>query len=139
MPRATTETSEAPTAEATTQDAENGSQRRRSGPALNRVELIGRLAADPELRSTSSGVAVARLRVATNATDTVEYHDVVVWRQVAEFAAQFLSTGRLVFVEGRLHSRSWEGQDGTRRRTTEVIASSLQALSPRGTDAEASS
>ena len=85
---------------------------------------------------TSGFHIITRLRVATNDAEAVEYHDVVVWRQVAEFAAQYLTKGRLVFVEGRLHSRSWDGQDGARRRTTEIIGASLQVISPRPAEGE---
>jgi len=101
---------------------------RRTGPALNRVQLIGRLAADPEVRYTSSGLPVCTLRVATNERESAEFHDVVVWRQLAEFAGQYLAKGRMVFVEGRLHGRSWQAENGTTRRSVEVVADDLQAL-----------
>jgi single-strand DNA-binding protein len=137
MPHATTSNSQAPTAGATEPAGDGQQPRRRSGPALNRVQLIGRLAIDPELRYTSTGIPVARLRVATNEAGTVEYHDVVVWRQVAEFAGTYLAKGRLVFVEGHLRSRTWDGQDGVRRRSTEVVAADLQVLTPRVAEGEA--
>ena len=101
---------------------------RRTGPALNRVQLIGRLAADPEVRFTSSGLPVCTLRVATNERESAEFHDVVVWRQLAEFAGQYLAKGRMVYVEGRLHGRSWQAENGTTRRSVEVVADDLQAL-----------
>jgi single-strand DNA-binding protein len=88
-------------------------ERRRGGPALNRVELIGRLAGGPQLRYTTSGIAVSTLRIVINDRDTAEFHDVVVWRQQAEFAGKYLAKGRLVFVQGRLHGRAWQMQDGT--------------------------
>ena len=115
-----TTTTEAPAATAPAQ--------RRTGPALNRVQLIGRLAADPEVRFTSSGLPVCTLRVATNERESAEFHDVVVWRQLAEFAGQYLAKGRMVFVEGRLHGRSWQAENGTTRRSVEVVADDLQAL-----------
>ena len=103
-------------------------QRRSSGPALNRVELLGRIASDVELRYTSSGLPVCTLRVATNDRDTAEFHDVVLWRQLAEFAGQYLAKGRLVYVRGRLHGRTWQADNGTTRRSVEVVAEDLQVL-----------
>jgi single-strand DNA-binding protein len=117
-----TTTPEAPAAQATPQ------QRRSSGPALNRVELLGRIASDVELRYTSSGLPVCTLRVATNDRELAEFHDVVVWRQLAEFAGQYLAKGRLVYVQGRLHGRSWQAENGTTRRSVEVVAEDLQVL-----------
>lgn len=110
--------------------------RRRRGPSVNRVTLVGRLAADPELRYTSTGIGVATLRLATNDREQAEFHDVVVWRHLAELAGSFLAKGRLVYVEGRLHGRSWEAQDGTTRRSVEVVADSLQILSPKAAEPE---
>ena len=118
-PATSTEASSSPVAPA---------ERRRGGPALNRAELIGRLAGDPQLRYTTSGIPVCTLRIATNDRDTAEFHDVVVWRQQAEFAGRYLAKGRLVFVQGRLHGRTWQMQDGTTRRSVEVLAEDLQAL-----------
>ena len=102
---------------------------------LNRVVLIGRLANDPELKYTPSGIAVSSFRLAvdrpfTNAQGEREtdFIDIVVWRQAAEFAANYLGKGRLVAVDGRLQIRSWVAQDGTRRRSAEVVADSLRGL-----------
>ena len=136
MSRTSTASTQPPTVEAAPPASDGQETRRRTGPALNRVQLIGRLAADPELRYTQTGIPVARIRVATNEGRTVEYHDVVAWRQVAEFAGTYLTTGRLVFVEGHLRSRTWDGQDGIRRRSTEVVAEDLQALTPRAVEGE---
>lgn len=107
------------------------SEQRSSSGTVNRVTLVGRLVADPVLRSTASGIPVTTVRVATNDRGTAEFHDVVVWRQLAEFATTCLGKGRLVYVEGRLQSRTWQPQDGAARRITEIIASRLQALSRR--------
>lgn len=107
-PRATRTVREQPTS-----TQEDGARRR--GPAINRVTLVGRLAADPELRYTSSGISVATLRLVTNDLEQPEFHDVVVWPRLADLAGSFLSKGRLVFVEGRLRGRTWEAQDGTSR------------------------
>jgi single-strand DNA-binding protein len=92
--------------------------------SYNRVQLAGRLTADPELRYTPSGKAVAHLRVATNDTKVAEFHDVVAWEQIAE-ATEGLTKGTPVLIEGRLQTRTWETQDGSKRRTTEIVASSV--------------
>jgi single-strand DNA-binding protein len=102
---------------------------------LNRVILIGRVANDPELKYTPSGIAVSTFRVAVNRPFTnaqgereADFIDVVAWRQAAEFAANYLGKGRLVAVEGRLQIRSYQAQDGTRRRVSEVVCDNLKAL-----------
>jgi single-strand DNA-binding protein len=122
MPRTTSTT----TPEARTPQAAPA-QRRSGGPALNRVELLGRIASDVALRFTSTGLPVCTVRVATNAGDS-EFHDVVLFRQLAEFAGQYLAKGRLVYVQGRLHGRSWQAENGTTRRSVEVVAEDLQVL-----------
>lgn len=102
---------------------------------MNKVILIGRLANDPELKYTPSGVAVSTFRVAVNRPFTnaqgereADFIDVVAWRQNAEFAANYLGKGRLVAVEGRLQIRSYQAQDGTRRRVAEVVSDHLKGL-----------
>ncbi len=102
---------------------------------LNKVILIGRVANDPELKYTPSGVAVSTFRVAVNRPFTnaqgereADFIDVVAWRQAAEFAANYLGKGRLVAVEGRLQVRSYQAQDGSRRRVSEVVIDNLKAL-----------
>jgi len=102
---------------------------------LNRVILVGRLANDPELKYTPSGVAVSTFRVAVNRPFTnaqgereADFIDVVAWRQAAEFAANYLGKGRLVAVEGRLQVRSYQAQDGSRRRVSEVVCDNLKGL-----------
>lgn len=114
--------------------------------SLNKVMLIGRLTRDPELRYTPGGTAVCQLGVATNrygqdpATgerrEFTDFHDVVVWnqgnRKLAELCAQYLQKGRLVYVEGRLQTRSWEDPNsGQRRYRTEVNATDVQFLDSR--------
>ena len=94
--------------------------------SYNRVELAGRLTADPELKHTASGKAVCRLRVATNSTKVAEFHDVVTWEQLAEASAT-LTKGAKVVVEGRIQTRSWEAKDGSKRRATEIVASKVSA------------
>src|SRR5205807_2378621 len=111
---------------------------------LNKVMLIGRLTRDPEMRYTPSGSPVTTFSLATNrygqSTDGekkeyTDYHNVVVWnigkRNLAEICGQYLHKGSLVYVEGRLQTRSWEGQDGQKRKTTEVNATEIQFLEPR--------
>ncbi|MGA8206601.1 MAG: single-stranded DNA-binding protein [Candidatus Dormiibacterota bacterium] len=117
--------------------------------SLNRVQLIGRCTADPEMRYLPSGQPVTQLRIATNRygssqdgerREFTDYHDVVVWnmgqRKLAELAGQFLHKGSLVYIEGRLQTRSWDGQDGQKRYRTEVNASDIQFLDSRGAPSE---
>ncbi len=102
---------------------------------LNVVALVGRMVADPELKYTPSGVAVCTLRIAVDRRFKNEsgeresdFFDVVAWRQAAEFAANYLSKGRLVSVSGRLQQRSWVQQDGQKRYKIEIVADELQGL-----------
>lgn len=106
---------------------------------LNRVFLIGRLTADPQLRNTAAGRAVTTFGLATNRVwvnqqgqrqEQAEFHNIVVWGRQAEIASQFLKKGSLVFIEGRLQTRSWQDNQGQNRRITEVIAERFQ-LGPR--------
>jgi single-strand DNA-binding protein len=108
--------------------------------SLNRVQLIGNLTRDPELRYTPSGTAVCSFSIATNrnwTTDTgekkeeVEFHRIVAWNKLAELCSQFLTKGRKVFVEGRLTTRSWDAQDGTKKTTTEIIINDMILLDNR--------
>ncbi len=105
---------------------------------LNNVVLIGNLTRDPELRYTPSGLPVATLRLAvsrnfTNQQGEIEtdYFNVVVWRNQAEKCAEYLGKGRQVAVTGRLQSRSWEGNDGQKRSTVEVVADRVVFLGRR--------
>jgi len=107
---------------------------------LNKVILVGRLAIDPEMRSTPAGQPVCNFRLATNRVWTdkesgqkqekAEYHNIVLWRRLAEIASQFLTKGSLVLIEGRMETRSWEDSSGNKRFRTEIIGQSLQ-LGPR--------
>ncbi len=112
---------------------------------LNKAMLIGRLTRDPEMRYTQSGTAMTRFGIATNRYGTgpdgerkefTDFHNVVAWNQgkrnLAEICAQYLKKGSLVYVEGRLQTRSWEGQDGQKRTTTEINANDVQFLESRG-------
>ncbi|OGH71515.1 MAG: hypothetical protein A2921_01575 [Candidatus Magasanikbacteria bacterium RIFCSPLOWO2_01_FULL_43_20b] len=108
---------------------------------LNRVTLLGRLTRDPEVRTTPTGKTVATVSVATGRVwfdaagakqEKTEFSSCVLWGKLAEIAGQYLSKGRRVYVEGRLETRDWTGQDGVKRYRTEVIASNLIMLdSPR--------
>ena len=101
------------------------------GASVNRVILTGRVVATPELRTTSSGLHVTTVRIVTNDREQPEFHDVVLWRQMADFACQYMVKGRLAYVEGRLQRRTWEAADGSKRRTVEVVADQFQAISPQ--------
>ncbi len=104
---------------------------------LNKVMIIGNVGSDPEMRFTPNGNPVTSFRVATNRVYTTpegerkqetDWFTVVTWNKLAEQCNQFLAKGRLVYVEGRLHNRSWEGQDGQKRFRTEVIANRVTFL-----------
>lgn len=109
--------------------------------SLNRVQLIGNLTRDPELRYTPQGTAVCSFSIATNRSwttdagekkDEADFHRIVAWNKLAELCSQFLSKGRKVYVEGRLSTRSWTAQDGAQRSTTEVIISDMILLDSAG-------
>ncbi|HHX01279.1 MAG TPA: single-stranded DNA-binding protein [Firmicutes bacterium] len=102
---------------------------------LNRIILIGRLVADPQLRYTQSGVAVTSFTIAVdrsfssqNGERETDFIDIVTWRKLAETCANHLNKGRLVAVEGRLQIRSYDDRDGIRRKAAEVVADQVQFL-----------
>lgn len=105
----------------------------------NRVELIGNLTRDPELRFTPSGAAVCTFGLATNRTyvsegerkEEVDFHRLVSWNKLAELCNQLLKKGNKVFISGRLQTRSWEGQDGQTRNVTEIVIEDMILLSPK--------
>lgn len=109
---------------------------------INKVILIGHLGADPEVRYTQSGTAVANLRVATSERwkdrqsgemqERTEWHRVVLFGKLGEIAEQYLRKGSQVYLEGRIQTRKWQGQDGQDRYTTEVVAADMQMLGGRG-------
>lgn len=104
---------------------------------MNRTILVGRLTADPELRTTPNGIATTRITVAVNRMPNAngervaDFINVVVWRRQAENVARFCTKGSLVGIEGRIQSRSYDAQDGTRRYVTEVIADNVTFLGSR--------
>lgn len=102
---------------------------------VNKVLLIGNLTRDPELRTLPSGASVASFGVATNRVwknaqgarqEDVQFHNVVVFGRQAEIVSQYLSKGSLVYVEGRLQTRSWDAKDGSRQSRTEIVAERIQ-------------
>lgn len=108
--------------------------------SLNRVQLIGNLTRDPELRYTPQGTAVCTFGLATNRTWTtdggdkkedVEYHKIVAWNKLGELCSQLLGKGRKIYVEGRLSTRSWTGQDGSQKSTTEIVIDDMIILDSR--------
>ena len=109
--------------------------------SVNKVILVGNLGRDPELRYTQGGQAVANFTLATTDRFTskdggerqerTEWHRIVAWGRTAELCAQYLSKGRSVYVEGRLQTREWEDKEGQKRRTTEVVAQTVQFLGGR--------
>jgi single-strand DNA-binding protein len=107
---------------------------------LNKCMIIGNLGADPEMRYTANGSAVTNFNVATSRSYTnaqserveeTEWFSVVTWNRLAETCAQYLSKGRQVFVEGRMQTRSWDGQDGQKRYKTELVAETVKFLGNR--------
>lgn len=107
---------------------------------LNKCMIIGRLGADPEMRYTANGSAVTNFNVATSRNysnnqgervEETEWFSVVTWNRLAETCAQYLAKGRQVYVEGRMQTRSWDGQDGQKRYKTELVAQTVQFLGGR--------
>lgn len=108
--------------------------------SLNRVQLIGNLTRDPELRYTPQGTAVCTFGLATNrnwTTDTgekkeeAEYHKIVAWNKLGELCSQLLTKGRKVYVEGRLSTRNWTAQDGSQKTTVEIVIDDMIILDSR--------
>ncbi|HKJ76940.1 MAG TPA: single-stranded DNA-binding protein [Gammaproteobacteria bacterium] len=109
---------------------------------INKVILVGNLGADPEVRYTANGAAVANLRIATTdqwrdkqsgeQQERTEWHRVVCFGKLGEIAGEYLKKGRQVYIEGRLQTRKWQGQDGQDRYSTEIVASDMQMLGGGG-------
>jgi single-strand DNA-binding protein len=109
---------------------------------VNKVILVGNLGADPETRYTAGGSAVTNVRLATTDAwkdkqsgeqqERTEWHRVVFWGRLAEIAAEYLRKGSQIYVEGRIQTRKWQGQDGQDRWTTEIVGNEMQMLGSRG-------
>jgi single-strand DNA-binding protein len=108
---------------------------------LNKVMLIGNLTRDPELKKTTGGQSVCTFSIATNRTytdasgqkkDQVEYHNIVTWAKLAEICGQYLVKGKKIYVDGRLQTREWDGQDGQKKYRTEVVAENMIMLDRGG-------
>lgn len=113
---------------------------------VNKVILLGRLGKDPELKYTTSGAAVSTFSMATdlawkdqdgNQKQVTEWHRIVAWRKLAEIVGNYLKKGSLVYVEGRLQTRSWNDKNGVTRYTTEVVADNLTMVGPKMDRADA--
>lgn len=115
---------------------------------VNKVILIGRLGKDPEVRNLDNGVAVANFTMATSESykdrttgekkEVTEWHNIVLWRGLAEISQKYLHKGDLVYIEGKLRTRQWE-KEGVTRYTTEVVADNMTMLGSRGGNAGSSS
>ena len=108
------------------------------GSSVNKVILVGRLGKDPEVKFTQGGVAIARFSMATDETwkdqsgerqQRTEWHNIVAWRKLAEICGQYLTKGKLIYIEGRLQTRSWDDKEGNKRTTTEIQADTMVMLS----------
>lgn len=114
---------------------------------FNKAIIVGRVTRDPEIRTTPSGQNVASIGVATNRVwntnsgerqEKTEFHNIVAWGKLAEICGQYLTKGQLVLFEGRMETRTWEGQDGVKRSRTEIIAENMQ-MGPRARSQEGGS
>ncbi|ROO28054.1 single-stranded DNA-binding protein [Salinisphaera japonica] len=109
---------------------------------INKAIIVGNLGADPETRYTAGGTAVTNCNVATSETwrdktsgemqERTEWHRIVFFARLAEVAGEYLKKGSKVYVEGRIQTRKWQGQDGQDRYTTEIVANEMQMLDSRG-------
>jgi len=111
------------------------------GMSLNRAQLIGNLTRDPEIKQIPGGQTVATFGLATNFNwtdasgekhDKTEFHNIVAWRKLAEICGQFLRKGSKVFIEGKIQTRDWEAEDGTKRYRTEIVADNMIMLDKKG-------
>ncbi|MCL5406926.1 MAG: single-stranded DNA-binding protein [Patescibacteria group bacterium] len=116
--------------------------------SLNRAQLVGNVTRDPEMRYTPNGQAVCSFSVATNRRwrdkdgnnqEQTEFHNVVAWGKVAEIIAQYVKKGHKIYIEGRLQTRTWEGQDGGKRNRTEIVMEDFVFLTPKGVSGTESS
>ncbi len=111
---------------------------------VNKVILVGRLGKDPEVRHLESGASVANFSLATTESykdrntgerkEITDWHNIVLWRGLAEVAEKYLKKGNMVYVEGKLKTRSWEDKDGNTRYTTEIVGDNMTMLGGKPTD-----
>jgi len=108
---------------------------------INKAILIGNLGADPEVRYTQSGTAVASFNVATTERwkgqdgqmqEQTEWHRIVAWAKLAEICGEYLHKGSRVYIEGKIQTRKWQDKDGADRYTTEIVARDMKMLTPKG-------
>ena len=113
---------------------------------INKVILIGNVGKDPEIRHLDSGVAVASFSLATSETyrnkdsqkvTNTEWHNIVLWRGLAEVAEKYVKKGNPLYIEGKIRTRSWDDKDGNKRYTTEIIADNMQMLGSKQSNEEA--
>ena len=109
--------------------------------SVNKVILVGRLGRDPEVKYTPSGAPVAKFSLATDESfkdktgekqERTEWHNIVAWNKLAEICGEYLTKGKLVFIEGSIRSRQWQDQSGNKRTSYEIIANQMQMLGSRG-------
>ena len=106
----------------------------------NKVVLIGRLGSDPEVKHTQSGTPVATFNLATSETwkkdgnkqEKTEWHRIVAWERLGEVCGEYLTKGKLILIEGKLQTRSWEDKEGNKRQVTEVVARDMKMLDSKG-------
>lgn len=115
---------------------------------INKVILVGRVGKDPEVRHLDNNSVVASFTLATNESyknksgekvTNTEWHNIVVWRSLAEIAGRYIKKGTMLYVEGKIRTRSWNDKDGNKRYTTEIEADNFQMLSSRGDESSNSS
>jgi len=111
---------------------------------INKVILIGNMGKDPEIRSLENGVKVASFSLATSESyknkegqkvEQTEWHNIVMWRGLAEVAEKYLKKGSQIYLEGKIRTRSWDDKEGNKRYTTEIIADTFTMLGPKREDA----
>ena len=112
---------------------------------VNKVILIGRLGRDPDVRYTPDGTMVVNFSIATDETfknkqgeksSKTEWHRIIAWGKLAEICGNYLTKGKLVFIEGKLQARTWDDKDGNKRSLTEIVAANMKMLDSRGQSAE---
>lgn len=110
---------------------------------LNKAMIIGNLTRDPEIRTTNNGQNVASFGIATNRSwkdasgqkqEKAEFHNIVAWGKLADICGQYLNKGKKIYIEGRLQTRDWEAQDGSKRQRTEIVAENMIMLSRSGNE-----